>query len=172
MDTETYCGFAAAVVSILAFGSFAVPIKCQAARKVPVDPLGTYFVFGVSLQFPQETTTRHDLSFANTMFLPLVLAGMHVSIPFQSFKRTRLVFALPLVGSFYGLVSRSVLRRTALSVVCSWYPVVQPDTLGSGTLAWPFRKGFGRRSKFWLPLAGESLCFTNRCVPRRARPWR
>lgn len=33
-------GLAAALVAILAFGSFAVPIKCQAARKVSVDPLG------------------------------------------------------------------------------------------------------------------------------------
>ena len=41
MDQDTCCGLAAAVVSIIAFGSFAVPIKCQAARKVPVDPLGT-----------------------------------------------------------------------------------------------------------------------------------
>ena len=42
MDLETCCGFAAAGVSIVAFGSFAVPIKCQAARKVSVDPLGRY----------------------------------------------------------------------------------------------------------------------------------
>jgi hypothetical protein len=40
-DMDTCCGFAAAALSILAFGSFAVPIKCQAARRVSVDPLGT-----------------------------------------------------------------------------------------------------------------------------------
>lgn len=38
-DYNTCCGFAAALLSIVAFGSFAVPIKCQAARKVAVDPL-------------------------------------------------------------------------------------------------------------------------------------
>lgn len=41
MDAEKCCGYAAAFVSIVAFGTFAVPIKSEAARKVSVDPLGT-----------------------------------------------------------------------------------------------------------------------------------
>ena len=48
MNAQACCGYAAAVVSILAFGSFAVPIKCQAARKVSVDPLGT-FLFAAAM---------------------------------------------------------------------------------------------------------------------------
>jgi hypothetical protein len=41
MDRDFYCGLAAALLSIVAFGSFAVPIKSQAACKVApnVDPL-------------------------------------------------------------------------------------------------------------------------------------
>jgi glucose uptake protein GlcU len=36
---ETCCGLAAALISAVAFGSFAVPIKASACRKVSVDPL-------------------------------------------------------------------------------------------------------------------------------------
>lgn len=38
MSAETY-GWCAALVSMLAFGSFGVPIKCDAARKHDIDPL-------------------------------------------------------------------------------------------------------------------------------------
>ena len=33
------CGWAAAVCSMLAFGTFGVPIKSEAARSVDIDPL-------------------------------------------------------------------------------------------------------------------------------------
>lgn len=36
----TVCGYVASLVACLAFGSFAVPIKTEAMRKIPVDPLG------------------------------------------------------------------------------------------------------------------------------------
>ena len=41
MIFQECCGYAAAFVSCVAFGSFAVPIKCHAVQKVDVDPLGT-----------------------------------------------------------------------------------------------------------------------------------
>jgi hypothetical protein len=38
---DTLYGYAAAAVACVAFGSFAVPIKSEAARRIDVDPLGT-----------------------------------------------------------------------------------------------------------------------------------
>ena len=38
-SSKECCGYVAALVSIVAFGSFAVPIKCQAARRVEVDAM-------------------------------------------------------------------------------------------------------------------------------------
>ena len=37
---STFYGYAASVVACVAFGSFAVPIKSEAARRIDVDPLG------------------------------------------------------------------------------------------------------------------------------------
>jgi hypothetical protein len=37
----TFYGYAASIVACVAFGSFAVPIKSEAARRIDVDPLGT-----------------------------------------------------------------------------------------------------------------------------------
>jgi hypothetical protein len=37
----TLYGYAASIVACVAFGSFAVPIKSEAARRIDVDPLGT-----------------------------------------------------------------------------------------------------------------------------------
>eukprot|EP00522_Entomoneis_paludosa_P006392 CAMPEP_0172452002 /NCGR_PEP_ID=MMETSP1065-20121228/9790_1 /TAXON_ID=265537 /ORGANISM="Amphiprora paludosa, Strain CCMP125" /LENGTH=470 /DNA_ID=CAMNT_0013203983 /DNA_START=8 /DNA_END=1420 /DNA_ORIENTATION=- len=39
MSHEDWYGYTSALVCIVAFGSFAVPIKCKAARQVNVDPL-------------------------------------------------------------------------------------------------------------------------------------
>lgn len=36
----TFYGYVAAAVGCVAFGSFAVPIKSEAARSIDVDPLG------------------------------------------------------------------------------------------------------------------------------------
>lgn len=38
-DSCEACGWAAAVLSMLAFGSFGAPIKSRAAKSVDVDPL-------------------------------------------------------------------------------------------------------------------------------------
>ena len=38
---ETLSGYAAALVACVASGSFAVPIKSEAASRIDVDPLGT-----------------------------------------------------------------------------------------------------------------------------------
>jgi glucose uptake protein GlcU len=38
-DACEACGWAAAALSALAFGSFGVPIKCEAAQKVQIDPM-------------------------------------------------------------------------------------------------------------------------------------
>jgi hypothetical protein len=38
-DTCEACGWAAAILAMLAFGSFGVPIKSDASRSVDIDPL-------------------------------------------------------------------------------------------------------------------------------------
>eukprot|EP00978_Attheya_sp_CCMP212_P039396 scaffold204358_cov57-Attheya_sp.AAC.1 len=48
------CGWAAAVVAMLAFGSFGVPIKSDASNSVDIDPLGTYMLY---------TMRRHTFQF-------------------------------------------------------------------------------------------------------------
>lgn len=43
VNAQTVGGYAASLVACLAFGSFAVPIKTPAMRKIPVDPLGKIY---------------------------------------------------------------------------------------------------------------------------------
>jgi len=45
---ETCCGYAAAAIACVAFGSFAVPIKTAAVQQRKVDPLGEYDSVGCS----------------------------------------------------------------------------------------------------------------------------
>jgi hypothetical protein len=83
-DMDTCCGFAAAALSILAFGSFAVPIKCQAARRVSVDPLGT---------------TTHGDNARNMMDQESSRPPSSAFLSLQSCNPTRLAFAFSLAGS-------------------------------------------------------------------------
>jgi hypothetical protein len=53
----TACGWLSAIISCLSFGSFAVPIKCKAARECNVDPLvfqsyKTFMCFATALIAP------------------------------------------------------------------------------------------------------------------------
>jgi hypothetical protein len=56
---DTLYGYAAAAVACVAFGSFAVPIKTEAARRIDVDPLGTSkFIVLVTYLFSERFLTR------------------------------------------------------------------------------------------------------------------
>lgn len=44
LQFEACCGYTAAAIACLAFGSFAVPIKSPSVQRENVDPLGTYDV--------------------------------------------------------------------------------------------------------------------------------
>jgi hypothetical protein len=56
-----FYGYAASIVACVAFGSFAVPIKSEAARRIYVDPLGT-FKFTVLVSSPTCSLQGFSLS--------------------------------------------------------------------------------------------------------------
>jgi glucose uptake protein GlcU len=98
---EECCGYFAAFVSCVAFGTFAVPIKCAAVRKVDVDPLGTW---AVKLKVNQQSYLliycfAHSLPFVCTV-LQTYKIGMTLLTSWLV-----LLFGVPFTFTPWGFVS-------------------------------------------------------------------